>query len=109
MVASPNAVFRTTFAVLRPTPGSASKASRVLGTSPPCCVTNAWHVAMMFFALLLNRPMVLMKGVRPATPNASMAAGVWAARNSAGVALLTPLSVACADRITAINSSNGDR
>jgi hypothetical protein len=48
-------------------------------------------------------------GLDVRTPNASMAAGEFAARNRAGVALLTLLSVACADRITATNSSNGER
>jgi hypothetical protein len=37
-----------------------------------------------------------------------MALGVFAARNRAGVALFTPLSVAWADRITATNNSNGE-
>ncbi len=46
-------MFITTFAVLRPTPGSCSSASRVRGTCPPCCESNAWQVAMMFLALLL--------------------------------------------------------
>ena len=36
MVGSPKATLSTTFAVLRPTPGSASSASRSRGTSPPC-------------------------------------------------------------------------
>ena len=35
-VGSPNATLSTTLAVLRPTPGSASSASRSRGTSPPC-------------------------------------------------------------------------
>ena len=38
-----------------------------------------------------------------------MACGVLAAANSVAVAWLTLLSVACADRITAISSSNGER
>ena len=37
-VDSPKATFSTTFAVLRPTPGRASSASRVRGTWPPCCL-----------------------------------------------------------------------
>ncbi len=45
----------------------------------------------------------------PATPSASMAAGVLATRNRFAVALFTLLSVACADRITATNSSKGVR
>ena len=40
MVGSPNAMLSTTFAVLRPTPGSASSASRVRGTCPPCSATS---------------------------------------------------------------------
>ena len=36
----PNAVFNTTFAVLRPTPGNASKASRFSGTTEPCKSIN---------------------------------------------------------------------
>ena len=40
MVGSPNAMLSTTLAVLRPTPGSASSASRVRGTCPPCSATS---------------------------------------------------------------------
>ena len=36
IVGCPNATFSTTFAVLRPTPGSVSSASRSAGTLPPC-------------------------------------------------------------------------
>ena len=36
IVGSPNAVLRTTLAVLRPTPGRASSAARSRGVSPPC-------------------------------------------------------------------------
>jgi hypothetical protein len=50
MVSSPNATFITTFAVLRPTPGSASKASRVFGTWPPCCSSSRLESAITFFA-----------------------------------------------------------
>ena len=56
IVSSPNAVLSTTFAVLRPTPGRASSASRSRGTSPPYCSTRMRQVAMTFFALVLNRP-----------------------------------------------------
>ena len=41
MVGWPKAELSTTFAVLRPTPGSFSSASRVPGTSPPCCSSSA--------------------------------------------------------------------
>ena len=107
IVGWPKAVFRTTLAVLRPTPGSASSAARSAGTSPACRSISALHVLMMFSALLLNNPIVLMCAFRPSIPSASIAWGVFATGNSFAVALLTPLSVACAERITAISSSNG--
>src|SRR5215831_4797929 len=51
--------------------------------------------------------MVLMKSRTLASPSATILAGVLAAANSAGVALLTPASVACAERTTAISSVYG--
>ena len=62
---------------------------------------------MMFFALALYNPIDFMYGDRPSIPKARMAAGVRAARNKGSVALLTLLSVACAESITATKSSNG--
>jgi hypothetical protein len=59
---------------------------------------------MTFFALVLNRPMVLMKLRTFASPSLTIFSGVSAAANSAGVALLTPASVACAERTTATRS-----
>jgi hypothetical protein len=58
IVGSPKAVFSTTLAVLRPTPGRASSASRARGTSPPYWFTRISQVAMTFLALVLYRPMV---------------------------------------------------
>ena len=43
----------TTFAVLRPTPGSVTRSSSVFGTSPPNRSTMAAQQARMFFALFL--------------------------------------------------------
>ena len=60
MVGSPKAVLSTTFAVLRPTPGRLSSASRERGTSPAYRSSRIRQVAMTFFALALNRPMVDM-------------------------------------------------
>ena len=60
MTGSPNAVLRITFAVFRPTPGNACRASRVCGTWPPCCSISTLQVAMMLAALLLCRPMERM-------------------------------------------------
>lgn len=58
MVGSPNAMLKTTFAVFRPTPGSASNASRVEGTFEWCLSIIILQVFMMFFAFVLKRPMV---------------------------------------------------
>src|SRR5262245_8382803 len=52
MVGSPKATLSTTLAVLRPTPGSASSASRVRGTAPPCSLTSCCDRATTFFALV---------------------------------------------------------
>ena len=41
------------------------------------------------------------------SPSAAIFSGVSASANSAGVALLTPASVACADSTTATSSVNG--
>ena len=48
----------TTFAVLRPTPGSSSSASRCCGTAPPCFSSRIRHVARMFFTLPGYSPIV---------------------------------------------------
>src|SRR4029078_4362674 len=51
--------------------------------------------------------MVLMKLRTRASPSFAISSGVSAAANSAGVALFTPASVACADRTTATSSVKG--
>ena len=106
IVACPKAEFSTTFAVLRPTPGRASSASRVRGTWPPCSVTSIWQVCSRCLALLWYRPMVLMKPSRPSSPKSRIPCGVFATAYSLRVALLTLTSVACAESKTAVNNSN---
>ena len=59
---------------------------------------------MTFFALELNRPMVLMCCFSPSSPSASILSGVSAMGNSFAVALFTDTSVACADSATATSS-----
>src|SRR4051795_388053 len=51
--------------------------------------------------------MVLIKSRTLSSPSATIFSGVSAAANSAGVALLTPASVACAESTTAISSVYG--
>ena len=99
------AVFKTTFAVLRPTPGSASSASRSAGTSPPCFSSNISDIRIMFFDLVGYRLIVLTYDLRPSTPSAMMDSGVLATGYSLSVALLTEISVAWADNMTATSSS----
>ena len=107
MVGSPKAMLSTTFAVLRPTPGSSSSASRERGTWPPCSAISFCDSATTFLALVRNSPMVLTSSRTRSSPSAAIFAGVSASANSAGVALLTPASVACADSTTATSSVNG--
>ena len=99
-----NQVFSTTFAVLRPTPGSRSSAARDAGTSPPNSSIRICDSFITCRALLLKSPMVLMCPISPASPSASILSGVSATRKSFSVALFTPASVACADSATATSS-----
>src|SRR4051812_21877060 len=62
---------------------------------------------MTFFALVRNSPMVLINSRTRSSPSAAIFSGVSASANKAGVALLTPASVACADSTTATSSVNG--
>ncbi len=109
MVGSPKATLRTTLAVLRPTPGRDSRSSRRRGTSPPCFSTSVRAMRMMFFDLVLNRPMVRMESRSRGSPSFSIFSGVSATANRRRVALLTPTSVACADSTTATSRVNGLR
>ena len=54
----PNQVPRTTFAVLRPTPGSRVSSSIVSGTWPPCRSTSAWAMPRMDLVLLRKNPVL---------------------------------------------------
>ncbi len=56
---------------------------------------------MTFLALVLKRPMVLMRSRTSSSPSASIFLGVSATLNRPRVALLTPASVACAESTTA--------
>ncbi|MND03073.1 hypothetical protein D3C83_227210 [compost metagenome] len=60
IVGSAKAMFITTFAVLRPTPGSVTSVSRSRGTSLPCRSTSSRLISITFLAFALNRPIVRM-------------------------------------------------
>ena len=81
------------------------RASR--GTSLPNSAISFSHSAMTFFALVRNRPIVLMRSRTLSSPSASIASGVSASAKSGRVALLTPASVACAESTTATSRVKG--
>lgn len=107
IVGNPNAVLRMTLAVFLPTPGNASSSSRVCGTSPPCDSRRMAHVSIKFFALALNKPIVLMYSIRPSSPSERICSGVLAFLNRTVVAALTETSVAWAESTTDTSNSNG--
>src|SRR5947209_7218512 len=105
--ARPNAWLSTTEAVLWPTPGSASRASSVRGTSPPCSAARIAERRLRFFALVSARPMRRISRLISSTGRAARAAGVGARAKRAGVTSLTSLSVVWAESTTATSSVNG--
>ena len=107
MVGSPQHTFNTTFAVLRPTPGSFSKSARLCGTLPSWSSINICESLIMFLALVLKRPMVFMCFFKPASPSLSIFSGASTFLNKSWVALFTPLSVDWAESTTATTSVNG--
>ena len=83
---------------------------RLARCAAPCCHarrSSFCDSAITFFALVRKSPMVLISSRTLSSPSATIFSGVSAAANSAGVALLTPASVACADSTTATSSVNG--
>ena len=73
-----------------------------------------WYLALMLIDEHVTgfedvdrfEPMVLIYVFKPSSPNAKIVSGVLATAYSLAVALLTLISVACADRMTEINNSN---
>ena len=59
---------------------------------------------MTFFALVLNKPMVLIALRSASSPNSTICRGVLMRANSGRQAMLTLASVACAERTTATSS-----
>ena len=86
--------------------GLASNTSRLFGTSPPCCSSIMTHSLMIFSALVLYRPIVLIKVFSWSTPISISARGVFATLYNSRVALFTLISVACAESTTETSNSN---
>lgn len=106
---TPKACVISTDAVLCPTPGNASSASRSAGTTPPWRSTTSAAIARRCFAFVGASPTSRMSAWISATSSAAIAAGVDARAKSAGVTWFTFLSVVCADSITAHKNVNGSR
>src|ERR1017187_5932402 len=102
-----NALPRTTFAVLRPTPASACSSSIVRGTSPRNFSTSAAQQALMFFALLRKKPVDLTAASISASGAAAKSLALRYFLNSSVVTMFTRLSVHCAERIVATSSCSG--
>jgi hypothetical protein len=79
----------------------------VRGTSPPNRSTTACIDSTTARALLRKKPVDRMYGSISVGVLAANAAGVGNRLNSAGVTLLTPTSVLCAERMVAMRSSCG--
>jgi len=96
-----------TDAVLWPTPGNASSASKLAGTAPPWRATKRRAISLRRLALVGASPTSAMMAWISLTSSAAIAAGVGAASKSAGVTWLTFLSVVCAESMTAHKNVNG--
>ena len=82
----------TTLAVLRPTPGRASREARSAGTWPPWSRSRISDKATTLRALPCHRPMERMWRPTPSTPRATIWAGPGASANRGLVALFTEAS-----------------
>src|SRR5207244_1694269 len=99
MVGSPNATFSTTLAVLRPTPGNLSKASRSRGTTPPCCSTSMRDSATMLRALVRKRPIVRISSVMRAPPRRALSSPIMSATLDAAGPAGPPLADVSFERV----------
>src|SRR5450759_4577990 len=98
---------RTTFAVFRPTPGSAWSSTIVCGTSPPCFSTSAFAIPRRDFAFALKKPVERIIFSSAPGGEAARAATSGKRRKTSGVTMFTRVSVHCAERIVATRSSSG--
>ena len=79
------------------------------GTSPPCRSTSACEAPMIERVFARKKPVVTMIGSMSAGLAAASARASGYFANRLGVTMFTRASVDCAERIVAINSSNGER
>ena len=107
MPGMPNALPSTTLAVLRPKPGSVTSSLSVCGTSPSKSLDQQRPELDQRVVLFRKKPVLWISSSSSARSAAAYAAASGYLRNSAGVTWLTPLSVLCADRMVATDSSSG--
>ena len=100
-----NQTERTTFAVLRPTPGRVTRSSSATGISPSKRATTACAIPMRLFVFERKKPVDWMIDSTSAGSADARSAGVGYLANSVGVTMLTRTSVLCAERIVAASSS----
>ena len=107
-VGSPKAMLSTTLAVLRPTPGSASSASRVARHLAAVLVDQLARQRDDVLGLGAKSPIVLIASrTLVFAERDHLLAACRRRRTAPRVALLTPASVACADSTTATSSVYG--
>ena len=90
-------------------PGQSFERVAVLRGLAAMLLDIARESAMTFLALAAIKPDRLDNLLKPDAPSATIVAGVSAIANSRRVALLTPVSVACADSTTATSKVKGLR
>src|SRR5579875_575399 len=103
----PYALPSTTFAVLRPTPGSVTISSRVRGTSPPNRSRSAAASPITDLVFARKNPVGLRISSTSAGFAAARSSGAGYLANNAGVIMFTRLSVVCADSTVATKSWKG--
>jgi len=107
MAGWPKAVPRTTFAVFRPTPGSAQSSSIVCGTRPSCRSTRMRATAWSAFAFWRKNPVGLTIASSASPGAAASSCGPGYSANRRGVTWFTIASVHCAERMVATSSCHG--
>ena len=90
MPGTPNALPRTTKAVLRPTPGSVTRSSSRPGTSPPKSSRSAAESPMSDFALARKKPVGRMISSSSSGTAAAMSSGGGVLREQRGRRLVHP-------------------
>ena len=104
---TPNAFPSTTFAVLRPTPGSSRSCAMVLGTLPPYFFRQPLWQRPECFLFCCEKSGGLNRTLKCCLRCTREIGSCLVFAKSAGVTMFTRLSVHCAERIVATNNCSG--